>query len=506
LSITNTVWILGDQLSQRWPEWLRAQGCNASNTRILLIESAAKLRSRRWHKHKLVLVLSAMRHFAEALRAQGWQVDYVQATTFESGLRTHIQQHKPQRLLVMKPNTWQGFDFIQKFSPAFLVLPNAFFLATPEDLGKARSPLMETFYRKMRVRTGLLMDGAEPIGGQWNHDAENRQPPKKAWRTKQAGWQAEIPNLPSFVPDALTQQVMHDVSGIETAWGTLDGFALPVTRAEALAFLDDFVEHRLPNFGPYEDAMVSGAPTLFHSLISPLINIGLLERDECCTAAERAYREGRAPLNSVEGFIRQIIGWREFMFACYWREMPKLRTMNALSATRALPTFYWDGDTEMACLRECVQSVWDRGYTHHIQRLMVLCNFALLAGINPQQVNEWFLSTYIDAYDWVVTPNVIGMGLFADGGIVGTKPYAASANYLHKMGTYCEGCRFDPKVRTGEKACPFNALYWDFVARHAEALGKNPRTSMPVMALRKMDGADVKELRKQAADFVHALR
>ena len=506
-----TLWILGDQLSAQWPAWLQARGLHAGNARLLLIESRAKLRSRPWHRHKLTLVLSAMRHFAQAMRDAGWQVDHRQAATFEAGLRDHCAQHAPDRIVVMRPSTWQGAQFVQRMAGALPApieaLPNVMFLASPEDLGNARSPVMETFYRKMRRRTGCLMEGSkgdQPAGGQWNFDEQNRQPPPKALRKQPRAAFAPLPL--SFAPDAITQQVIDDVAQIDTAWGNGDGFALAVTREDALRCLDDFVRHRLPQFGPYEDAMVAGEPVLFHSLLSPLLNIGLLGRDEVCAAVEQAWREGRAPLNSVEGFIRQILGWREFIYAIYWREMPALREMNTLKAMRPLPAFYWNAQTDMACLRECAQGVWDHGYSHHIQRLMVLSNFAMLAGVQPQHLNEWFLATYIDAYDWVVTPNVVGMATFGDGGIVGTKPYAASANYIHKMSTYCEGCRFDPKQRVGEDACPFNALYWDFVARHAALLAGNPRTSMPAMALRKMGAGDVAALREHAARFLATLK
>lgn len=507
-----TVWILGDQLSHRWGEWLSAEGLHPGNARLLFIESAAKLRSRPWHRHKLILVLSAMRHFAQHMREAGWQVDYRTAPTFADGLRAHIAECAPAGFVVMQPNTWQGARFVQHAlrQTAARILPTRFFLASPADLGNAKSPLMETFYRKMRRRTGYLMDGDQPVGGRWNFDAENRKPPPREFRKARAAGTPQpralhIPAVPTFAPDAITQEVIAEVARLDTAWGELDGFALPVTRDDALTVLADFIARRLPLFGPYEDAMVSGEVVLFHSMLSPLLNIGLLERDELCAAAERAFREGRAPLNSVEAFIRQIIGWREFIYACYWREMPALREMNALRASRPLPHFYWDARTAMACLRECVQTVWAHGYTHHIQRLMVLCNFALIAGISPQAINEWFLAAYVDAYDWVVTPNVIGMGTFADGGIVGTKPYAAGANYIHTMGTYCEGCRYDPKRRIGPDACPFNALYWDFIARHADVLGANPRTSLPVMALRKMPRDDLATLRAHAQNLLDHL-
>jgi len=473
---------------------------NPSNARLLFIESSAKLRARPWHRHKLILVLSAMRHFMDEMRRVGFQVDHRRAPTFLAALRAHAQEHPNERLVVMRPSTWQGAHFVSRLGETLglpvEVWPNRFFLSSPADLGAARSPLMETFYRKLRRRTGILMEGDQPVGGRWNWDAENRRPPRKDWSPD------ALPAVPSYAPDATTREVIAEVARLDTAWGRLDGFALPVTRADALAFYRDFLDRRLPNFGPYQDAMYSGHPWLFHALISPLINIGLLEPAEVCAGAERAWQAGHAPLNSAEGFIRQVIGWREFIYAIYWREMPRLRAMNVLGATRPLPAFYWDAQTDMACLRACVQGVWERGYTHHIQRLMVLCNFALLAGVNPQEVNEWFLATYVDAYDWVVTPNVIGMGLFADGGIVGTKPYAASANYIHKMSDYCAKCRFDPRQRVGPRACPFNALYWDFVARHAERLGANPRTSMAVKTLNRLDKGELAAMRAQAADFL----
>ncbi|MCS6772661.1 MAG: cryptochrome/photolyase family protein [Thermoflexales bacterium] len=503
-----TVWIFADQLSHRWAEWLRERGLGQANAQVLFVESARQLRARPWHRHKLIFVLSAMRHFAEAMRAQGWRVDYRRAPTFLEGLKAHLAEHRPHRVLVMRPSTWQGAQFVESRLKQALpdlaleVMPNRMFLAKPQDLGTARSPLLETFYRNMRRRTGYLMDGGQPAGGKWNYDDQNRLPPRKEWRR---GATLDIPPIPAFPPNAITRQVIAEVAQIETAWGALEGFALPVTREDALRFFEDFVANRLPNFGPYEDAMVSGQPTLFHAVVSPLINVGLLERDEMCQAAERAWREGHAPLNSVEGFIRQLIGWREFIYAIYWREMPRLREMNTLNAQRPLPAFYWNAQTDMACLRESVRSVWERGYTHHIQRLMVLSNFAMLAGVLPQAINEWFLSAYVDAYDWVVTPNVIGMGVFADGGIVGTKPYAASANYINKMSTYCQHCRYRPDQRLGEDACPFNALYWDFIDRHAERLGANPRTSMPVKALRQMPAAEVAALRAQAQRFLDSL-
>lgn len=500
----DTIWIFGDQLAERWPEWAAELGLQPSDARILMIESAHLLHTRPWHRHKLIFTLASMRHFANELRAAGWSVDYRKAPSFAAGLRAHHDEHAPQRIFVMRPNNLRARKFLDAHAAEFPLhtFENRMFIAQPEELGTARSPLLETFYRRMRKRTGLLMEEEQPAGGQWNFDADNRRPPTRAWRR---GDRSDIPALPAIEPDEITRQAIEEVRDYPNAWGAADGFALPVTRAAAHAWFTDFVEHRLPNFGAYEDAVVAGEPTLFHSVCSPLLNVGLLDPLHLCRTAEKAWRAGRAPIASVEAFVRQILGWREFVRLAYLRETPALHDANALDAHRPLPGFYWNGKTDMACVHDAVQNVWKRGYAHHIQRLMVLCNFALLAGVRPQEVNEWFLATFVDAYDWVVTPNVIGMGLYADGGVVGTKPYAAAANYLNRMGTACGSCRYHPEERVGADACPFNSLYWDFIARHAERLARSPRTSMPVHALRRMPPDDVQAMRRQAAVLRDAL-
>ena len=501
----DTLWIYGDQLAGHWAQWAADLGLRPGHARILMIESTHLLHARPWHRHKLIFTLASMRHFAAELRAAGWDVDYRTAATFAAGLRAHTADHAPAHIYVMRPNNWRARQFLDARAAEFRlhVFDDRMFIAHPDDLGSARSPLMESFYRRMRRRTGLLMDGQEPVEGRWNFDADNRQPPTREWRR---GHTADIPRLPAIEQDEITRQVSEEVNAYPNVWGSADGFALPVTRAAAEDWFADFVARRLPSFGAYEDAIVEGEPTLFHSVCSPLLNVGLLNPIDVCRAAEAAWRSGRAPLASVEAFIRQILGWREFVRLLYLREAPALHNANALGAERALPRFYWDGKTDMSCMRDAVESVWKNGYAHHIQRLMVLCNFALLAGVRPQEVNAWFLTTFVDAYDWVVTPNVMGMGLFADGGIVGTKPYAASANYLNRMGTACRSCRYRPDERIGPDACPFNALYWDFIARHAELLGRSPRTSMPVNALRRMPHDDVTALRQHAAEVLEALQ
>jgi deoxyribodipyrimidine photolyase-related protein len=287
--------------------------------------------------------------------------------------------------------------------------------------------------------------------------------------------------------------------------GATEGFALPVTRAQALECLDNFVTYRLADFGPFEDAMHSQEMALFHSLLSPLLNIGLLRPLEVCEAAIDAYRNGKAPLNSVEGFVRQIIGWREYMYCRYWEMMPDLRDANAWSHHRPLPAFYWSGATRMRCLHHVLSRVLRNGYSHHIERLMLLCNFALLAGIRPQELNDWFLECYIDAYDWVVTPNVLGMGLNADGGEIATKPYISSANYIRRMSDYCGGCHYNSKTRTGPDACPFNALYWNFLIVNEERLRANPRSGPAVLGLRHLDADERRSVQTQAQRMLEQL-
>jgi deoxyribodipyrimidine photolyase-related protein len=380
------------------------------------------------------------------------------------------------------------------------VLPNTQFLCGRVDArtGSGKRTVMEQFYRDLRRRFAVLMEpDGSPTGGAWNFDRENRKPLPKAG--------IQPPVLPSYAPDAITTAVMAQIAGHEPAIGSVDGFDLAVTRAQAEAALDDFIANRLADFGPYEDAMSSRHPVLFHSVLSPYLNIGLLDPLHMVRRAEALYRSGQAPIHSVEGFVRQILGWREYIYWQYWQQMPDLLAANHWRHNRALPEFFWTGETDLACLRTVVQRVLDSGYSHHIERLMVLCNFAMLAGIEPAQVNAWFLACYIDAYEWVVTPNVIGMGLNADGGRTATKPYVASANYIHKMSDYCAGCRYDPKQRTGVHACPFNALYWDFLARNEDALRANPRLGPAVLGLRHLDAEERRAVQAQAAAFLDAL-
>lgn len=491
--MTTSLWILGDQLTPAHPGLARAE-------HVVLIESLDRLRQRPYHRRKLVLILAAMRHFAAELREQGLDVDLRAADDFLEGLRAHVAAHGVTRLLCMAAAEYNTRAFQHGLEAALGIpvelLPNSMFLV--ERFPPTRPPkLMEPFYREMRRRTGLLIDQhGQPEGGVWNLDKANRR--------RYDG--RPVPALPSFPPDELTRVTMADVEArCPDALGSSVGFDLPVTRAQALAALEDFVARRLAAFGPFEDAMSAEHGVLFHSLLSPLLNIGLLEPLEVCTAAVAAYHDGLAPLASVEGFVRQIIGWREYIYFRYWELMPGLREANAWGATRALPEWFWSGATGMRCLSHAIGRVLATGYGHHIERLMLICNFALLAGLSPQAVNGWFLACYVDAYDWVVTPNVIGMGLNADGGRVATKPYVGSAAYINKLSDYCRGCRYDHTARSGERACPFNTLYWNFLLANEGRLRANPRLGPAVLGLARLDAGERAAITARAAELLAGL-
>lgn len=505
MSTTLSVWILGDQLLAGHPALAAAKrAVGRDNVRVVLVESAARSRRLPYQRKKLVLLFSAMRHYAEELRSQGWQVDCIQAETTLAGLQAHVAQHRPTALLTMTASEiagrrWQQGRLAEQLGMPVHVLPNTQFLVGQFDPFPAARPdqrvVLENFYRAMRRHFGLLMDGDQPLGDRWNFDADNRKPLPK-------GLQPPAP--PSFPPDDITRQVMAEVAAMPGT-GAVDGFDLAVTRSQAQVAFADFLAHRLASFGPYEDAMSSCHPLLFHSRLSPYLNIGLLEPLELAQAAERAYHAGQAPLNSVEGFVRQVIGWREYIYWQYWRLAGRWQNFNAWQARRPLPRFFWNGETEMTCLRSAIRRALETGYTHHIERLMLLSNFCLLAGVEPMQVNDWFLTAFVDAYEWVMLPNVLGMGLHADGGRTATKPYMASANYINRMSDYCAGCRYDPKTRTGPDACPFNFLYWNFLLEHEQTLRRNPRLGNAVLALRHLDDLERRRVQAQAAEFLQGV-
>ncbi|MCW4114454.1 cryptochrome/photolyase family protein [Aurantimonas sp. MSK8Z-1] len=499
--------VLGDQLS-RSVSSLRDV---APDDVILLAEVGEETGYVRHHKRKIAFLFAAMRHFAEDLRQEGLRVEYrtldedAPADSFTAALMEAVQRHRPERVVVTEPGEWRVRQMMEGWERA-LGLPveirpddrflcdHATFEAWAEGLKGLR---MEYFYREMRRRTGFLMDGEAPVGGRWNFDFANRE---------RLPAEIEPPPRPDFPPDAETQAVLDLVARrFGNHFGDLDGFDYPVTRHDALRYLDWFVEDALPRFGPYQDAMRQGAPLLFHSHLSALINCGLLGPQECCLRADDAYHAGAAPIEAVEGFIRQIIGWREFVRGIYWREMPGYGERNALGATRPLPDFFWTGETEMNCLAQAIGETKRNAYAHHIQRLMVLGNFCLLAGLDPTAVQEWYLVVYHDAYEWVEMPNVVGMILFADGGLFASKPYAASGNYIHKMSDYCENCVFDVTRKLGPRACPFNYLYWDFLDRNGKTLRGNQRLRQPYQTLDRMSGERRTAIRDDARRFLDRL-
>ncbi|WP_043363212.1 cryptochrome/photolyase family protein [Belnapia sp. F-4-1] len=497
--------VLGDQLS---PDIAALDGLDPARDVVLMAEVMEECTYVPHHKQKLVLVLSAMRHFAAELRARGIAVDYIRlddpanSGTLTGELTRAIARHRPVGVICTFPGEWRVLEGMRGWEedlglPVDIREDGRFLCPLPRFRRWAqgrRQLRMEFFYREMRRETGLLMDLDGPVGGQWNYDAENRRP-------FTPGLAAPPPRRPA--PDAITQKVLALVETRFSAnFGTLDAFAWPVTAAEAEAALADFISHRLPRFGDHQDAMAAGQPFLFHALVSTSLNLGLLSPRACCEAAEAAFRAGRAPLNAVEGFIRQILGWREYVRGLYWLKMPGYARLNALEATRSLPWSWWGGETRMNCLKQVVRQTRDEAYAHHIQRLMVTGNFALLAGLDPAQVNEWYMAVYADAYEWVELPNTHGMALHADGGVIASKPYAASGAYINRMSDYCRLCAYDPKAATGPEACPMNALYWDFVARHERRFAGNPRMAMPLQTLRKMAPEKRAALHAQAAAFL----
>jgi deoxyribodipyrimidine photolyase-related protein len=500
--------VLGDQLSRGLAA---LRDLDPEHDVVLLAEVRAECTYVRHHQQKIVLVLSAMRHFAASLRAEGLRVAYV---TLDDPANTHtlrgeviraVAHYEAAAVVVTEPGEWRVLQDMQGWAdaagvPVEIVADTRFFISRQEFArwaGGRQSLRMEFFYRDMRRQTGLLMQGEQPAGGRWNFDAENRKRlPKRVVPPKIAG----------STPDAVTREVMALVAAMfGDHFGSLDAFNWPVTQAQAEAALADFCRHRLAQFGDWQDAMRSGAATMFHARIAAALNLGLLDALATCRMAEAAWRDGRAPLNAVEGFIRQILGWREFVRGLYWLHMPSYAQRNALAARRKLPAFYWTGDTRMACLREAITQTRDNAYAHHIQRLMITGNFALLAGIDPDEVDEWYMIVYADAYEWVEMPNTRGMALFADGGLVGSKPYAASGAYINRMSDYCRGCAYDVNDAVGENACPFNYLYWDFMARHARTLSGNPRLAMPLASLKRMSTEKLLGMRHNAKEFLASL-
>jgi deoxyribodipyrimidine photolyase-related protein len=457
---------------------------------VVLVESARMVIGDRWHPERIFFMVSAARHFAEELRDKGFTVEYVKAATTVDGLKEMDAKYGELPIVCAEPSSFGQYLALQNFGAQFV--QNDFFL-TPRKLflewaESQNSFLMENFYRQQRVRLNILMDGNQPVGGAWNFDKSNRMPPPKNY----VG-----PDYLEHLRDEIDLQVAAELKYTPTkTWAT--------TRAGALAQLTNFLAHHFNEFGPLEDAMTTENWALHHSLLSPYLNVGLIHPTEVIEAAEKAFRDGKISVESAEGFVRQIIGWREYVNGMYWFLGPKYREKNELGASRKLlPLFTDSSKTSMKCLRVTVSDINQRAWVHHIPRLMILSNLALITGTNPQEFLQWMREKFIDASDWVMVPNVIGMGVHADGGLMMTKPYAAGGAYISRMSNYCKGCAYNPKKRTGEDACPFTTLYWDFLDRHAEEFSKNHRMSQQYFGLKRLN--DLPQVRDRAQQVLRGL-
>ncbi len=466
--------VLGDQLT---PGIAALKAADRVTDVVVMAEVLGEATYVRHHPQKIALIFAAMRKHAELLRADGWTVAYARlddpdnTQTIAGELIRRAAETGADGVLATEPGEWRVVHDLAALPLPVTTLPDDRFLCSTAGFAawaEGRKQFrMEWFYRDMRRKTGLLMDGDQPAGGQWNYDRDNRKPAKADLFRAAA---------PEVAPDAVTEEVLALVEArFAGNFGCLRPFRWATDREGALAALDHFIAHNLTDFGTYQDAMLSGDPFLHHAVISPYLNIGLLTPAEVCAAAEAAWQAGRVPINSAEGFIRQILGWREFVRGIYFHQGPEYAARNVLAHTRDLPPVYWGAPTKMACMAAAVGQTRDLAYAHHIQRLMVTGNFALLAGVEPGQVHDWYLAVYADAFEWVEAPNTVGMSQFADGGVVGSKPYVSSGAYIDRMSDYCGGCAYSVKDKTGESACPFNLLYWHFLTRHRERFAGNPR-------------------------------
>ncbi|NNF25491.1 MAG: cryptochrome/photolyase family protein [Rhodobacteraceae bacterium] len=502
--VSRLVLVLGDQLT---PDIAALREADKSSDIVVMAEVMDEASYVRHHPKKIALIFAAMRKFAAALKEDGWDVRYAtlddedNAGSIPGELLRHAEATGADEVIATEPGEWRLIEALDEVPLTVRQLEDARFVASHaefEDWAEGRKELrMEYFYRDMRRKTGLLMDEGDPEGGKWNYDHENRKPPKE-------GLTREGPMR--FTPDDTTEEVLELVEArFGENFGTLRPFGYATDRAGARRALTHFIKHALPRFGDYQDAMLAEDRFLYHALISPYLNIGLLDPIEVCKAAEEAYKSGDAPLNAVEGFIRQIIGWREFIRGVYYLEGPDYPRRNALNHQRGLPDLYWGGETKMRCLAKAVEQTREEAYAHHIQRLMVTGNFALLAGINPAEVHEWYLSVYIDAFEWVEAPNTVGMSQFADGGVVGSKPYVSSGNYISKMSDYCKDCHYSVTTKTGEGACPFNLLYWAFLDRHRDRFSSNPRMGQMYSTWDRMKPEKRDTILAEADDFLKDL-
>ena len=457
------------------------------------------------HKARIALFLSAMRHFRDSMLKAGYTVDYHQLDeganeTLAEGLDAAIRRHRPAEVMMVHAGEWRVQEQIgqaaRSAGASLQVLDDRHFYSSPEEFAQhasGRKALrLEYFYRELRKKHNVLLDDGKPVGGKWNYDADNRE-------TFGRDGPGKLPSPPKFRSHGPTQEVLELVEQrFAKHPGSLEHFNWPTTPGQAERALADFIEHRLPRFGQYQDAIWTDEPFLYHSLLASSLNLKLLNPRQVVQAAEEAYRAGHVPLASAEGFIRQILGWREYVRGIYWHLMPEYLDRNALGATNPLPDFYWTGDTNMHCLGSVLKQTLDHGYAHHIQRLMVTGLFALLLGVDPKQVHQWYLAEYVDAVEWVELPNTLGMSQYADGGIMASKPYCASGNYINRMSNFCQHCPFDPSKAHGDDACPFTTLYWDFLARNQKRLAGNNRMTMQLNNLKRKKPVERKKILAQA--------
>lgn len=487
-----TVLILGDQCHRSVAS---LAGCTPDDTRVLFVTSTSYLGAKRWHRQRLHVVLASMRRFARELRAEGFDVDERIATNQSEGLAAHRREFAPTRVRAMVPMSFRGRAFVEGSCDE--VIANDQFLCSYDDFAtwtttrKGRLK-MEDFYRWQRLRLDVLIEpDGEPTGGRWNYDDENREPPPKDGRA----WPAPETFPLDDIDDEVSALIAtHAPQAFGAPWSGL----WPTSTAQAQARLRRVIDEVLPHFGPHEDAMLAGNWHLAHTLLSSSLNLGLLRPETVIEAALAAYRAGRIPIASAEGFIRQVIGWREYVWGLYWLWMPDFAGWNSLGATRPIPSAFLGEPTKMRCVSACIDELDAHAYTHHIQRLMVLGNWALLTGVDPQAMTDWMWASFVDAAEWVMVPNVIGMTLHADAGRMATKPYAAGGAYISKMSDYCKGCAYDPKKRTGPTACPFTTMYWDFLARHEAKFAKNNRMAQQYAGMRRL--ADLDAVRARASE------
>jgi deoxyribodipyrimidine photolyase-related protein len=506
--MTNLLFIFNDQLSHSLHSLRLA---NMDNDIIVFCEAHEEATYVKHHQKKIAFLWAAQRHFAQELAENGYRIEYIKynyqsINSIEDALERVIKKFSPQQIIITEPSEWRLLTKTQKWHQQFSIpvktLSDDRFLTSITEFktwAQGKKQLrMEYFYRHMRKKYNILLnqDGT-PIGGQWNYDLENRRPIKG---------KLQVPKRISHKKSSILNDVLQLVEeNFTTHFGILRPFHYAITREQALQELEHFISIILPNFGTYQDAMQINEPYLYHSLLSSYLNAGLLLPLEICKFAEKAYHDKTAPLNAVEGFIRQILGWREYVRGIYWHYMPDYADMNFFAANKPLPAFYWHGRTNMRCLAEAINHTREHAYSHHIQRLMVTGNFALLAGLDVKEVQEWYLMVYSDAFEWVEMPNTLGMALFGDGGLMASKPYAASGKYINRMSNFCQNCQFDPDQTTGPKACPFNALYWDFIARNYDKLNNNQRLRYVLSTWNKFPPSKQQQIRFAAAETLKKL-